>query len=170
MATFISDTGIVNAPVNEVWKVVADYGNVLKWHPYMVDSYLTDDSQNEGIGAARIGEFGPNMAIKETVTQWRDNEFMEITIDFVRGFAPPIENLFASIATEPVDETRTRVSFHLKYDTRLGMLGTIADKIIVKRMYQSVFANMLKGLQLYVEKGEEPPLIPMMGSGAKVAS
>ena len=63
MATFAVETTI-NTPVQEVWRVLADIGNIHRWNPGVVESHLTGD-QAEGVGACRTCDLGRNNFLDE---------------------------------------------------------------------------------------------------------
>ncbi len=42
----------INAPADEVWRAIADFGGVYNWAPNVASSYSTTEA-NEGVGAGR---------------------------------------------------------------------------------------------------------------------
>ena len=169
MSTYIEKSTVVDTPARQIWDVFADFGGVNDWHPYFEKAYLEDEERPRGVGAARICEFGPKMAIRETVTHWSDNDRMEIAIDFVRGMAPPIRDIIASVRVEDLEPGQSRLTLTMKYNTRLGPIGWLANKLFVISQYEQVFDNMLPAAKAFAETGRAPEQIAMTGSGRMLA-
>lgn len=167
MTVIERSTGI-DAPVSEVWPVFADFGRVADWHPYFESAALDDPATPSGVGASRLCEFGPRLAIRETVREWTDGERMVIGIDFVRGLAPPIADLEAAVRTTATGAKSTELALTLEYRPKWGPVGRILDGLFIRRMYEGVFDDMLAAAKRYVETGEPSEPIAMLGSGRKL--
>jgi len=168
--TMIEESIEVNAAKAKVWQVFGDYGAVHDWHPYMEKAYLDEGSPEEGIGAARVCEFGPKMAIRETVVEWDDGNSMTIAIDFLKGMAPPIQNIRASVRVESLGEERCRLVLTMRYATKLGFLGYLMNEMMIIGQYQGVFGHMLEAAKQMAETGESTQSIAMPGSGRVLAT
>lgn len=166
----LSKSITVDAPVEDVWKVYADYGAVNDWHPYFESAALVPSSPASGVGATRDCSFGPRSSIRETVTEWQENERMVIDIQFLSGPPMPIKDLVASVNVKPLEseQPRTDVTLTLDYETRWGPIGLLADRLMVQRMYLGVFRDMLDATKSFVETGETPRQLSLIGSGRKV--
>ena len=70
MVKFTTDINI-DAPVEEVWKVLADVGTISEWNPGVRESYTTSDDPS-GLGATRFCDLGGKNFVNEQVVQWED--------------------------------------------------------------------------------------------------
>ncbi|MEM7155016.1 MAG: SRPBCC family protein [Myxococcota bacterium] len=168
--TFIERSIQVDAPAAAVWGVFADFAGVAQWHPYMEGAHLDEGSAEHGIGAARICEFGPKMAIRETVRTWDDDGAMTISIDFIRGMAPPIRDIVAGVCVTATGPTSSTLTLTMRYETKLWVLGMLADHFMVVPQYRAVFGHMLAAAKAYAETGAAIEPIAMPGSGRQLAN
>lgn len=74
----------VAAPQSSVWAVLADYPDIADWNEGVMKSYALGEA-TEGVGAQRQCELAPKgtMQMRETITEWVDDEKMVIDIDRV---------------------------------------------------------------------------------------
>lgn len=158
----------VEAPASAVWAVFADFAAVAEWHPYFEGSRLEHPEPVSGVGAARICDFGPRMAIRETVRQWVDDQRMVIGIDFVKGPPSPIDDIEASVDTIATGNDTSELALTMSYQRRWGPIGAVLDALVVKRQYETVLGNMLVAARDYAESGRPPEQIAMIGSGRKL--
>ena len=63
----------INAGAERVWAVLADFGNVAEWAPYMRKSHLIGDLHS-GIGMRRGMRHAWGFRFEEEVTQWHDGK------------------------------------------------------------------------------------------------
>lgn len=168
--THLSKSTIVEASVDKVWEVYADFGGADVWHPYFESAELVAGSPPRGVGAARDCIFGPRSSIRETVVEWEENAGMTIAIEFLSGPPMPITDLLAAVDVAAVGDagSTTDLTLSLDYATRWGPIGTMADRVMVRRMYLDVFGNMLAASKAYAETGAIPDQLAILGSGRKV--
>lgn len=168
--TYIERSIEVDAPAAKVWGVFADFAGVAAWHPYMESARLDEGSAAEGVGAARICEFGPKMAIRETVQAWDDNGSMTIGIDFVRGMAPPIRDIAAAVHVKPNGDDRSTLTLTMQYTPKLWVLGRLLDVVMIVPQYRTVFGHMLEAAKQYAQTGETVEPVVMTGSGRQLSA
>ncbi|MEM7339769.1 MAG: SRPBCC family protein [Actinomycetota bacterium] len=167
--SFITASIPVDAPGPAVWHTFADFGGVSDWHPYFESAHLDDPRQPTGVGASRTCVFGPRMAIRETVTGWTENERMTIGIEFLSGPPMPITDIEAAvIVSEQAEGGPTDLTLTMAYEPRWGPIGRILDALMVRRMYEDVFAEMLPAAKAYTESGTRPEPVAMLGSGRRL--
>ncbi|MEM8924120.1 MAG: SRPBCC family protein [Actinomycetota bacterium] len=167
--TQLSKSTVVEAGVDKVWDVYADFGAADVWHPYFESAALVAGSPERGVGAARDCVFGPRSSIRETVTEWIENERMVIAIEFLSGPPMPITDLMAAVDVAAVaDSASTNLTLSLDYARRWGPIGAVADHLVVRRLYLGVFRNMLAASKAYAETGAIPDQLAILGSGRKV--
>lgn len=69
----------IDAPVSEVWRVLADIGAIHLWNPGVMSSYTTT-SQARGIGASRHCELGGKNYLREDVVAWEPESRLTMRI------------------------------------------------------------------------------------------
>lgn len=166
--THIEKSILVDASAERVWGVFADFGGVDDWHPYFQNAYLDPPTPTSGIGASRICEFGPKMAIRETVRTWEENH-MVIGIDFLKGPPSPLRDIVAAVRVEPQGDG-ARLTLLLDYAIAWGLLGWLLDVTMVRRQYRKVFDDMLAAAKGFAEHGAAPTPLVMMGAGRKLTA
>lgn len=140
----------VNASKQRVWDVVSDFGGVANWSPVVIkSSLLTAKDGREGARrqSKTIG-FG---TVQELVTEW-DEELFRYVYQ-VEGGMGLIRSAHISFLVSSDDEG-TLVTKTVHYQTRLGMLGALWDKLLLRRRLRRHIALTLAGLQHHVETGE----------------
>ena len=60
----------VEAPVDAVWAVLADFPNIADWNGGVKKSFSTND-QTDGVGATRHCDLSPAGGLEETVVEWK---------------------------------------------------------------------------------------------------
>jgi ligand-binding SRPBCC domain-containing protein len=147
----------IRAPARLVWKVLADFGGVDAWAPYMRESHLIGE-QTSGIGMRRGMRHAWGFRFEEAVTQWHDE----------KGFA--FDVLQAPFPMKDVKEVwvlgsengNTAVETQVRYGTHLGPLGSLADWLLVRFVVRREMRAGLRGLKEYIEQkaaratGEHP--------------
>ena len=142
----------IDAPKEEVWAALADFGGVQKFHPGLKASRSTS-SASEGVGATRHCDLKPMGAIEERITEWKEGEEMLVHIYDGKN-APPLdfEHTKARISLYAEGQT-TRVTMRLTYRTK-GLAGVVMGPVM-KSQWKKGVAGLLKGLKFYVERGEK---------------
>jgi len=144
----------IRAPKQEVWRALADLGEVQQFHPFVKrSSYVSD--QKEGKGACRRCELKPMGWVEEEVTDWQDGESFTLTI--VRGekMPPFATNRFRQSLREEGDETV--LGMHIDYSIKYGIVGRILDRLIFRsQLAEKMIPGYLHGLKKFVETRTRP--------------
>ncbi len=70
----------INSPVEQVWEVVAQFGDIYKFSPGVPNSHLTSE-QSGGVGATRHCDLAmAGASIEERVIGWTENQLCTIEI------------------------------------------------------------------------------------------
>jgi ligand-binding SRPBCC domain-containing protein len=137
----------INAPAQLVWDVLADFGGVENWAPYMRRSQLIGE-QDTGIGMRRGMRHAWGFRFEEVVTQWHES----------KGFA--FDVLKAPFPMRDVKEVwvlapengHTAVETQVRYGTHLGPLGALVDWLLVRFVVRREMRAGLGGLKEYTER------------------
>ncbi|UCC71469.1 MAG: SRPBCC family protein [Gemmatimonadota bacterium] len=141
----------INAPKEKVWEVIADLGGIQAYHPGVRKSYYTSE-QREGVGASRHCDLKPFGSLDERIVSWQDGD--SYVIDIYNGEkVPPFKTATGYVSVEQ-DGTQTIARFAFQYELKLGPLGWLMDRIMVRSRLKSVVPAALRGLKRYVENGE----------------
>jgi hypothetical protein len=140
----------IQAQDEELWSVMADFGGVYKWAPYMHKSALVG-RQMTGVGTCRFLRHVWGFILEEVVTEWTEGK--GFSFDVYR--APyPMKNVHESwIAGR--ENGHATVLTRVNYEMRLGLLGRLLDWILVRHVVQREMRTGLLGLKKYVEKEAE---------------
>ena len=69
----LTDSVVIQAPIENVWAALADFGDVAAWAPYMRVSHLLGD-QATGVGTRRAMQHELGFRFEERVTEWTEGE------------------------------------------------------------------------------------------------
>lgn len=138
----------VAAPVEAVWRVLAEIGEIHRWNPGVVESRLTT-GQAEGLGAARYCDLGGGNYLVERVAAWEEGRALTMEVTETNL---PLEDIFIRFHLEP-SETGTRVTLSPVYKVRFGPLGRLLDAVYLRRAYARGMEALLAGLRADVEAG-----------------
>ena len=141
----------IDAPVEKVWKILADFGGIYKFNPGVPNSYSTSQS-NSGVGATRHCDFLPTGGVEERITEWNENSDYKIEIYEGKG-VPPFKTAVAHLSVAP-DDNGTIVKMSLSYRLKFGPLGALMDAMLVRKQFQKAVPGILAGLRHYTETGE----------------
>ncbi len=150
MTTIIREISI-DAPVQKVWSILADFGGIYKFNPGVSKSYSTS-STNEGVGATRHCDLLPAGSVEERIIEWHDGRDYKIEIYAGKG-TPPFKTAVGHLKVLP-DGSRTKVSMHFHYSLKFGPIGSLMDRLLVKKQFSKAVPGILVGLKHYAETGE----------------
>ncbi len=139
----------IDAAKDEVWEVLADLGTVSRWAPTITESAMIGDA-SEGVGAVRTCEHVKMGTLEETVVSWSEGE--AYAYDVTAGLPFPMKALRNNWS---VDEqgSRTKVTLHQEFSTKLGPLGSLMESMMLKRMMRKEMRLALAGLEYHIETG-----------------
>jgi hypothetical protein len=147
MSSFTS-TITINAPVDEVWAVLADIGSIHRWNPGVVSSYVTTGSA-EGVGSGRHCDLGGKNYLKEEVVEWGAGKGLTMRIVDTNL---PFKAADIRFTLRP-DRGATVVDVSPDYVLKFGLLGRALDWVYVRNSYMKGMEALLSGLKHHVEGG-----------------
>ncbi|MCI0633822.1 MAG: SRPBCC family protein [Actinobacteria bacterium] len=141
---------LIEAPVDKVWSVLADFGNVAPWAPTIPASRLLTEATG-GVGAERTCTHEAGFEVTERVVEW--NEGRDFSYD-VYGLPTPIESLRVTWAIRAQDNA-TMVTLTLRPEIGSGPPGltTEALEVGVRENFNTEMGLNLAGLRYHIETG-----------------
>lgn len=151
MTTITSEVQI-NAPVEKVWRIMADFGGIYKYNPNVSSSHSTS-AANSGVGATRHCDLLPAGSVEERISEW--NEGRDYKVDIFQGKGvPPFKTAVARLSIRP-QNNGSRVQMRFDYHIKFGLIGRLLDWLMVKKQFGKAVPSILAGLKHYAETGEE---------------
>lgn len=105
----------IDAPVETVWEVLDDFGDIQRWSPGVKASELTS-SGPVSEGSTRHCDFAPFGGVNERIHRHEPNERM--TVHLFETFKLPISEATADFNIAP-DDGGTKLTLHYSYTPNL---------------------------------------------------
>lgn len=147
--TQVKSAILIRAPRDRVWAILADLGGIQEFHPQVKQSYWNSE-RRDGVGAARVCEFGGGRRVTETAVEWEPGESFVLRLHDGKG-VPPFSRAFARLDVSD-EEGGTRVTMRLEYSLRFGPLGRLMDRMMVRAQFEKVVPSVLGGLKEFAER------------------
>lgn len=136
----------IDAPVDAVWKAVADLVAVQHYNPMVVSARHISDKR-EGVGATRRCELKPKGWVEERVWEWSPPRAIGLEVAASKW---PV--VFMKWKTELQGEGKgTVVSQELSYKMKFGPLGAPMDALMMRRKMDKGIAEIFDNLKRFVE-------------------
>lgn len=135
----------IDAPVEAVWEVLDDFGDIQRWNPGVKSSELTSSGPVDE-GSTRHCDFTPIGAVEERIDRHLPNE--RLTVDIHETSRLPISDAVADfkIAADGVGTMLT-----LDYRYTLNRVGRMA-KGITDRQLRKGIGSLAESLQAESER------------------
>ena len=135
----------ISADANSVWALLQDFPHIDAFNPNLSRSSHIGGTPVEGIGAERRCELkdGRNW-IDERVIDWRPGQ--SYTVEIFAG-TMPIRDVRTTLAVAP-DGAGSRAVMQISYTPKLGILGQLLDRLMLRRKMRGLMHKVLEGLEL----------------------
>jgi hypothetical protein len=142
MAHHIEEKIRTNISARKVWEVLADFGNVDKWH-FSVKKSPMMDGKPFGLGAKRTCRFYNGTSVVEEIIEYREgnNFVVEIT-----EFSMPLKSIIAGTKVEAIDGNSCDITIDMDFVVKGGPLGWVMGIVIVKPTMKRLTKKLLTGL------------------------
>jgi uncharacterized protein YndB with AHSA1/START domain len=135
----------IDAPLESVWEVLHDFGDIQRWSPGVTNSELTSDGPVSA-GATRSCDFAPFGGVNERID--RHEPHKRLTVNLYETFKLPISGAVADFNIAALDGG-TELVLHYSYE--LNLLGRLAKSYTDKQMKKGI-GGLAKGLQRESER------------------
>ncbi len=134
----------INAPIEKVFDVIADYGQLAQYAPV---SEVTNIKGNPGEKGSSADYTYHVLGIKFTMhtTMLEAERPRKVTTEETGGLSGKFE-----WTLEPQGQA-TKVNVRIDYTVPGGVLGKIANRLLLERMNQKNMDTMAHGLKIYCE-------------------
>jgi len=133
-------------PMQPVWSLLADFGGVSEWAPYMKTSHLIGDIDSS-VGMRRGMRHAWGFRFEETVTEWQDGQGFSFDV-FRAPF--PMKDVKESWMVSR-DNGLSVVSTRVTYGMKLGPVGKAIDWLLVRFIVRREMRAGLRGLKQHSE-------------------
>lgn len=135
----------IGAPIDTVWDVLDDFGDIQRWSPGVSASALTSE-RPVAQGTTRHCDFSPFGAVNERIDAYVPKERM--TVNIFETFKLPLSDAVADFNIAP-DDDATELTLHYHYT--LNRLGRLAKGTTDKQMRKGI-TGLVDGLQKESER------------------
>ena len=135
----------IAAPVEAVWAVLHDFGDIQRWSPGVTQSELTSEGP-VGEGSTRTCDFAPLGSVHERIDRHQPNE--RLTVNIHETSRLPISSAVADFNIAP-NGNGTLLTLHYSYTPNL--LGRLARRFTDRQLRKGI-GGLAKGLQRESER------------------
>lgn len=140
----------IDLPKDQVWRALADFGNICHGHPAVKKSYVTS-LQKDGVGATRHCDFTMmNASAEEKVVEWNEGKNIKITVYELHKM-PGIKTMELDLSLIDKGE-HTLLTGVMQY-TMKNMFFDIMNSGMMKSMNAKLLDGIMAGHKLYIETG-----------------
>jgi uncharacterized protein YndB with AHSA1/START domain len=135
---------VINAPIERVWRTVADYNGLPAWMPGMKDSVIEDNKPPTTVGAVRrLGMAGSKDILREKLEVF-DAENHRISYSVLEG-PLPVKKILTSMHLRPItDSYGTLGEWTTQFETEPG------KEAEGEQLMARVFAAGFRGLKRHL--------------------
>ncbi len=142
----------IAAPVENVWNAFSDPHG---WPDWIENTVAILSVEGEPLAeGTTYRERSIVMGPWKSESRWKVTRFQPHSIQVHEGHLPGVGALVLTVGFEPAGEEGTRFSMALRYDTILGPLGALLDRLMVNRMMQRSFDRSVVEFKTRVERSQ----------------
>ena len=140
----------INKSKEEVWKALADFGNICHGHPGVSKSWITSDKK-EGIGATRHCDFiMMGASAEEKIIEWNEGKNIKIEV-YQLNKLPGIKTMKLDLAIRE-NGSKTILFSTMEYTMKNGFFDFM-NGVMMKNMNAKLLDGIMAGHKLYIETG-----------------
>lgn len=134
-------SGIIDAPVDDVWAYARDFNGHGEWHPLIAESHIEEGLPSDKVGCVRNFTLSNGGHLRERLLSFSDLE-RRFTYNIIVS-PMPIENYVATFGVKPVTEGgQTFVEWMAEFDVSPADEADICEKV-----GRNTFAAGIKALE-----------------------
>ena len=141
----------IRMPVDKVWPILADFGNICHGHPAVQTSRVTS-AQTSGVGATRHCDFTVmGGSAEERVTEWVEGQTVTVEVYELRKM-PGLKTVTLRLDIKP-NGVASVLTATMTYSMQNGFFD-ILNTLVMKSMNARLLKGILAGHKKYIETGE----------------
>ena len=133
-------SSVIDAPVEEVWKIVGDFGSIGDWLPGVVSCHIQEGGAPDRIGSVRLLDMGEIGTLHEKLLALSETEH---TVTFAIVESPlPIQDYRSTIRLLPVtDGGKSYISWAGEFEATPEHAGEMRTRM-PRDVYQPAFDTL----------------------------
>lgn len=135
----------IDAPVEKVWEVLDDFGDIQRWNPGVTASALTSTGPVQQ-GSTRRCDFAPFGGVNERIDEYSPHE--RLTVNIFEASKLPISSAVADFNIAPSNDG-TELTLHYSYT--LNLIGKLMKGYTHKQLTKGI-GGLAKSLQRESER------------------
>lgn len=141
----------IDAPKEDVWAVLDDFGNLADYDPKNATSRVIDGPPT-GPGAVREAVKPDGGRVVHEIIEYNPPD--GYAFEFVEFDDTPAEELVLAFELTALDDSRTRVTINGRIQPKFGPLGWVLGKLVLVPKGKGLLSDLLAGLDDHLETGE----------------
>lgn len=146
-----SGSRVIEAPLDAVWKVLDDYGNLQKYAPLNETCRLLDGPET-GIGARRETTLIYGFDVVHEIIEYEPENRYKFNFSEVGEF--PMKDIQIEFALDAIDDQSTEVTMTEYFVPKWGPIGWVLAKTILPRKNAEMREVTLEGLERHIQTGQ----------------
>ena len=148
----------------DVWRKMSDLSRPDAYVQGLTAVEFTTEA-TQGVGASRRVTQGKSFKLDETVAVWEEGSLVSLRLHRgEKGPIPPFTEHFFDYGLEQRGDEVWLVN-RMRYEVGLGPLGSLLDKLVLRRVMQAQLRDVTLAQKLFYETGE--PVTPQILKSAK---
>lgn len=151
------------------WKLLRDLSRL---HMYLrgVTALTFVGAQREGVGTHRRVRMAGLLTMDEIVTEWREAEALTLRLGRGnRGPLPPLREHYFDYGLAERDGRAWLVN-RMRYTVSFGPLGTLLDRLLLRRAFTRQLQGITLAQKLYYETGRQVTPAMLKAARARLAA
>jgi NADPH2:quinone reductase len=143
----IRKSTVIDAPLDEVWRVLRDFNSHALWHPAVAASVIEGDEPADRVGCVRSFRLRDGGELREQLLALSEQSH-GFTYRIVDSTIPLLRYVATVALKRVTDGNRTFWDWRSSFDTPPGQEATLAE-LVGKDVYEAGFA----GLRAFLKRG-----------------
>lgn len=141
---------VIDAPVDQVWKLVDDFANTYVYHPIVEKSFAVN-GKRQGLGARRQCTMYDGNSVQEEVVS-HDAANHSYKIEVVDYGPMPLKHMEVTITVEAA-EGGTRLTYAGKMLPKFGPMGWLMAKTMMLGQFRKMMGQLIDGVETHLTTG-----------------
>jgi uncharacterized membrane protein len=139
----------IDAPVNQVWRTLAEFDDVSTWSHAVTKAHCSSPN-DQGVGAERVCEVAGLGTLVEQVVYWKEGETLAYEIS---GISSIVTSAECSWHLERKHRDPTTLTITMILETRFGAIGALTEKLVLGPKLSTILDEVIVQFRHYVETG-----------------